>query len=256
MGLGLFMADAYWVETKVEHIMTRSAVNIVALTAMACAALITGTAHANGLITCSTPLTLTSSAASNSVKKHPIALNLAYIKRIKQIESQQRALDHWAQPFLTVRGFNYNNVDIVTMYTKIRERYPSFFRSYMAKEQKISHDLLAAMHKYGAPAIGALGHDTAIGALWLASRAANKDDLASLSAILSSECKASTVICGIVPTVQDRAQFVTAGTQAYGTLPNVALEPTEKSLTDLNARRREFGLPAVPEVCFKEALSK
>ena len=230
--------------------------NIVALVAISGAVLIAGSAQADALITCSTPLTLTSNSTSNPGGKHDIVLNVAYIKSIKRIVSQQHALDHWAQPFLTARGFNYDNIDIVTMYSTVKEKQPGFLRKYLAREREISYSLLVAMHRYGAPAVGDLGDDMSTSALWLASRATNKKDLVSLSKIFSIECKARTIPCGIVPTVQDRAQFVTHGTQTYGTLPNVVIEPTVKSLAALNTRRREFRMPAVPAVCFKQIHGK
>ncbi len=133
--------------------MVTSLKNIV-LIILAGAVLIPATTQAETLVTCPTPLTVDS--ASNG--EHA-ARNTGYIKRINKIITQQHALDHWARPFLTARGFNYDNVDIVTMHMIIKHKYPDFFKKYLTREKEISNRLLVAIDQFGIPTGGAVGDD-------------------------------------------------------------------------------------------------
>jgi len=190
--------------------------------------------------------------ASPKNHTHKVTTNKKYVAGILSLVQAQHKLDHWAGNFLNKRGYNYNNVNIVTMFTSIKEKYPQFQKQYVRKEDSISKGLERLITKYGLPyyyILGGFNKNSARSVYWLSIRSVDTSALKYFNKNFLLGCKEKKIPCVAIPFVKDRYLFLTQGLQKYGTLPNVPLLTKVSMLDELNQARKKYQLKPFPKSC-------
>ncbi len=174
-----------------------------------------------------------------------------YAAAVSKLHDKQVLINQWAARFFVKVGIQYNRAERYNnsklLFLTVKEKYPDFFIKYKRKEDAITRELLLYMKRYGAPTLHALNGKLQFQFLAMATWSVDAPMLRSIIKELEPACKSRhSLRCAALPGIIDRAQFIEAGTQKFGTIPHVRLD-SPRSLAELNALRQKYN-PSLPPI--------
>ena len=180
--------------------------------------------------------------------------NKKYAEAIHELYAQQRTLNEWTAHFFAQHGIKYDRWNnTTTLFVTGKQRFPQFFNEYLARQNPITSELMQLGQQYGLPTHESLGSLQLINFFLLASWSTDLPALNTIIGKFEQACHAGhKILCSALPVLMDRAQYMRSGTQQFGTIPHVPLNPV-RTIAQVNALRHHYDpiLPPISADCIQ-----